>query len=367
MKPITIYNEHWNCERDLKWRQIKFQLQDNTWRQWFNPSSSRLKRLLIKHQPKNVYASVSKWIYFREHGTYKNIFLDSDYIIDKDNKNKKDLDKIKTYMSLDYPSLNLKHQLNTGGGYHLIYKFDKIINDLEFHQELKKLITTDLVNKKFKVDVPVMEDVYRVSRLDETFNGNKNKWCYSLGTKLGQVPNSRMTNQVVKIQPFVFFKEKVGKEIKANLPDHYNLNLISNTVNGTKGLYVPLIRWQKVKKKRLKRLINHYKLGSFFHIKTPKFNYFMFFRCFDAKRLRKIYNFAKSSTISEFEKYKWNWVPVKSSDNFPLTLKFYNAHSPDGNFSKPHLDFFNVKNNKIQCGHGKLKVFKALYSTKEAN
>lgn len=360
---MKIYDENWDCERDLKWRLIKLQLPNGIFRNYFNPSKNRLRKLLIKHQPKNVYASVSKWVYFREYSTWKNIFLDSDYLIDIDKKNEREINRIKKYMLLHYFSLFLKNEIFSGGGYNLIYGFKELINDFGFHKELKKLITADLVNEGFDIDKEVCEDIYRVSRVDNTFNENKNKWSYCLGSSLKRT----MTNRIVKTQSFLPSEESGRIQNKTNVPTNYNFNFISNSVNGTKELYVPLIRWQKTRKKRLKKLIRQYKLGSFLHIKTPKYNYFLFFKCVDAKRLRKIYNFAYSSTRLEFEKYKWNWIPIKTSKNFPLKMKFYNVECSEGNYSKPHLDFFNINNNKIKCGNGELKVYKAFYGTKEVN
>ena len=354
---MAIYDKNWDCVRDLKFRQIKLQLPNSSFRSYFNPSKNRLRKLLIKYQPINVYASISRWIYFREHGTYRNRFLDSDYLIDIDHKNINEIEEIKKFMSLHYSSLYLNHELSTGGGYHLIYSQKVIINDFEFNKELKNNITIILTKAGFNIDEPICRDIYRVSRIDETWNQNKNQWCYSLGSPLKRT----MTNRIVKIQSFLPSEESGRIQSKTNVPANYNLNFISNSVKGTKGLHIPLIRWQRTRKRRLRRLIKHYKLGSYAHIKTPKYNYFLFFKCFDDRRLRKIYNFAHSNTRLEFEKFKWNWIPIKSSKEFSLEIKIYNAEGSKGNYSKPHLDFFNMNNDGIKCGNGKLKVYKAIY------
>ena len=105
----------------------------------------------------------------------------------------------------------------------------------------------------------------------------------------------------------------------------------------------------------------------------------MFFKALDSRRIEKIYNFAKSSSIGEFKKYLWNWVIVKGSDNFPVKLKFYEMEGSNGNISLPHLMFFmrlfkekindgdtlrqleQFKEGKILCGNGDLKVYGANY------
>ena len=57
-------------------------------------------------------------------------------------------------------------------------------------------------------------------------------------------------------------------------------------------------------------------------------------------------------------KYKWNWIPIKGSEGFPVKMKYFNIEG-DGNYSKPHLSLFGVYKDNMQCGNGNLKVWKA--------
>tara|TARA_Y100000296_G_C5161164_1_gene251924 strand:+ start:55 stop:1134 length:1080 start_codon:yes stop_codon:yes gene_type:complete len=353
---MNIYNKNWSCQRSLKFRVVKLQLYDNTFRTYFNPSRNRLKRLLIQYQPKNVYVSVSRWQEFSEHPTYPNRFIDADILIDIDNSNDlKQLESINEYLLKKY-ELVLLYRIRSGTGLNLIYCYKKKLN-FEENKELRETITNDLESKGYDIDVPVMKDIYRVSRVDNTLNGNKNLPCHVLGTKPNGLRMTTVGDSCDK-RPSPTLEEPSRAENQNNLPTHFSYNFISNSVVGTKGLYVPIIKWDKLYKKRLKKLLKMYNLGSFIHIKTLNNTYLVFLKALEGRRLEKIYKEAKSRNLREFLKYKWNWVMIKSKD-FPIKKTYFKLKTK-GSVSKPHSEFFNVPIGQGNtCGNGLLKVYKA--------
>jgi len=362
---MKLYSNEFKTEMSIKQRVIKLQLLDDSWRTFFGISNQRFVRLLIKHQPINVYRSVSSWVMFSEHPTYKNILLQSDILIDCDEETR--MDEIKKLMKKGYPELKLIHELETSEKhYHLIYNH-KIQPKLEpnererYHKTKKEQITEYLLQMGFKIDSQVGKDLFRVRRVENTWNKKKNYLCHSLGNftglELTPLSSEMMTKKGGNLFPL--YKEPKREHIKATVPLHYFYNFISNSVPNTKGLSIPMIKWDSLKKKLLKKTIKQFNLGSFLHIKTIKNTYILFFNAFSKRKLEKIYQFAKSNSYLEFKKYKWNWVCVKGDDNFPIKMTFFENEGAKGNYSSPHLNFFGLDVKGIKCGAGKLRVYKA--------
>ena len=376
-------NKEWVCNRNLKFRQVKLQLRDGSFRSYFNPSKNRLKRLIFRYQPMNVYASISQWLNYKEHNTYPNILLDSDSLIETDEETSERMEQLNGLLLERYPFLGLKHKIQSSEGTHYHYIYETTIKPdlkpserVEYRTWLKADIVKFAIDNGFKLDEKVCLDIYRVSRMPETVNGNKNGYFSHdcLGTKAGQPPVSRMTSWDIPVPP----KDLAGQDNQANLPRPYSIDFISNSVSGTKGLHVPLIRWQKVRANLLRKTIRHYGLGAFLHIQTPKFHYYMPFKAVSSERLMKIYNFSESSSINEFKAYGWNWVIVDGDDNFIVEFEMFDIKGSKGNYSLPHLDFFIrffekigkvelieklklIKKEKITCGKGMLQGYGAEY------
>lgn len=346
-----IYNEEWKSPDYLKFRQIKMERWDEIWLKYFNPSKSKLKRLILKHQPKNVYASVSQYLYFKEHNTYKNRLLFSNYLAEFDDVDEKIVDECDEYIKREYGLKLLRKIQSSSRGFHLIY--DSIKGNFEEHILFKKILTDDL-EKKFPIDSLVCRDIFRVSRMDGTLNGNKLCLSHSLGNSCKGV----MTNgEALKQLYFPPSEERGRTDIKTTLPTHYYYNFISNSVCGCNNLYVPLIKWQYMRKRLLRKTIKKYDLGSFLAIKTLKSIYFLFFKCCNDKRITKIYNYAKSNSLFEFQKYRWNWIPIKGEYNFPIEMAYFEGRNGNGWYSNPHLEFFGLKTQNKACGMGNLKVY----------
>ena len=85
----------------------------------------------------------------------------------------------------------------------------------------------------------------------------------------------------------------------------------------------------------------------------------MGFRAFNKRKIEKIYRFSKSNSLLEFQKYGYNWIPIKDCGSFPIEMAFFGQKGAEGNYSKPHLNFFGVNIDGLKCGNGNLKVWKA--------
>lgn len=179
---------------NLKWRVVKFHLANNQWKSFYGiRTQAKLDYLLQKYQPKNAYASLAMWLNARNivHPNYvvaDRLLLDSEILIDIDadkfqseQEMAEEAVKIMDYMEGKY---TLERAVKSGGGYHLIYHSTlSCVPDprlrLQKHIAEKKAIYKELIDKGFKFDEKV-GDIYRISRLPGTHNGNKDKDCFEV-------------------------------------------------------------------------------------------------------------------------------------------------------------------------------------------
>ena len=359
MQTIKLYNPNWTTGRDLKFRLIKLEKQDGIFMPFFNPSRKRLARLLTEYQPKNAYCSVARWAYFVKEGDKENILLDSNIVVDLDDGTLKILNKIIVTIKQAYPSLKLRYKVRSSKNhYHLIYDQKVYIphsnKRFEYYKNMMQEITSYLELKGFEIDVEVGKNINGVLRIQNTWNGNKNDSCYSLGSS----SKGTMTGVQERISPRPKAKGREG--IKTTLPTP--IKFISNSVVGAKGTYIPVIKWKQPKKRLLKDIVKRYGLGSFVWIKLPDWHYFVFFKCFDKDGIIKIYRKAKSASLNEFLKFEWNIIPFKGV----VFLNKFIKNEGKGVLSRPHLEFFKIDVKKHNsCGSGKLKVYNAKYSLKK--
>src|SRR3990167_656952 len=157
----------------LKFRFVKLQLQDGSWKTYNRPSPQRLQRLIKKLNPKNSYMSINRFSQYQEHPTYPNILMEQNGFIYIDGQNFDSKEETLVYFQevvsyLQGNNLSISSMTrtnNTIGGY-------QIIVDSNDREKLMSLIQEDSVFFSF-IDSRVFDEK-RVGRLPNTWNGNRN-------------------------------------------------------------------------------------------------------------------------------------------------------------------------------------------------
>jgi len=194
---------------DLKFRQLKIQT-ETKWKKFGAVNTEeKLMKILDRYKPKNTYYSTGKFLSTRnlENPSYKvadRLLLGSDVVIDIDAKmfiEQEDCDErtakrytvlqakvIHNFMKDHFQGLlEYRQTVLSGGGIHLIYR---VINldeadpktRLIYHDAMHKMVSESLRLRKFVIDYPVCEDLYRVIRVPGTYNGNKGTYSQEISS-----------------------------------------------------------------------------------------------------------------------------------------------------------------------------------------
>ena len=238
----------------------------------------------------------------------------------------------------DYHKLNLMNIQNPRARY--IY-----------HQGIKKQIISKLID----VDVPVSIDINRISRVIGTYNEGK-ELCHSLRGKLKSFKG----------------KKKEKKEIEKKVPKlYYSYKFITNVVEGTNNLCVPILKF-KGKLPNFRKIQEKFKLSTFFLLETHNSKIAICIEVIDKNKLKKIMNFAKCES-NAFEKYGFIWIRTSKlitnqglKDDKPRLKKIIVEKKFDKEVhSRPHLDLlkhFGIEVNYPNLvGNKSNKVYKTKF------
>ena len=348
---------------------------EGVWLTYFNPSPQRLQRLIARHQPKNLYLSVNQYLRYKEHNLFSNILLNKFGLIDIDGQNFNDKLETKQYFIqineiLKEADIHVAENVctnNTIGGYQIIIVpccYKKFCNLIQNHPQHFSKVDTRVFDEK------------RVRRMPQSYNGNRGSFSYyvdDLGNpkdlnnsliqdKLTARYSVRLSYEVqttgmsqdetddkgvaFNAQHISPCKTKRGQENSSNLPSHFIVRQISNSVFGTKGLHIPYIKFNyKPSPRRIRRLQKFYNLGDIYLFKFHLGYALLSLKVFDAPRLRKIYKAFKSySSYNEFIKFNQNWIFMSNiidlNNNQKINsfefLELYPAES-NGCYSNTHL------------------------------
>ena len=284
----------------FKHRIVKIQLQNNQWRSYWNLNNDKFNNIYNKFKPKNSYISVSQWLNPKdlENGLSKPIIVASDILFDFDNPSKENVLKAQEYMK-NYEDGYYLYQVvkSSTYGLHLIYKIrnkPKIPDPnkrLEFYKNEKVRIADKV--KDFGVDMPVLKDIYRIRRIPNTINGNKECLCYECSLTLG----------IVGIEN----KYKIKREIEKS-PLIYTYKFISNKIKKDK-YYIHI----KVKNlNQLENITKKYNIKYTYIFKSGKMYELVSKTIVDYNRLLKILKYCNASNLRTFEKYKQSWIRISS-------------------------------------------------------
>jgi len=334
--PVEYYKSMPIEKNTIKFRFVKFQLNGGKWLVWHNPSVDRLRRLFIKHNPKNAYISVQKFLYFKEHNnTYKNLQIGNEELIDIDGQKFKDkrevwaeASKVTSFLRTNGAKINDFVVTNSSvGGYQISIDnpSEKLINDL---------------SHKFNIDKKVLNDKKRVKRLVWSYNKNKNSFSYRAGMR-------QIADDNLGVKTEHRHKTKSGIGNCTNLPRHYAYKQISSSVQGTRGLYVPVFKFAKMpSKKRIGKLQLRYKTGSLILNKFLGKHYLIGIKTHQASRIRKMYRYMKCDySLNEFDKFKQNMIPIGNAVDLDNKGKIISD-------SFDRMEYFTgMSNGLISIGH----------------
>jgi len=258
----------WN---NLSFRFIKMELENGRWRTYFNLDEETFIGLLNKLLPKNVYISVNKWLNYNEKKPERNILLNRCFFIDIDGQEFKDKESSKRYFIkinnyLKEEKICIEERICSNekiGGYEIIVKpccYSKTLRLIRNHPQRFRKIDSRVFDEK------------RVRRLAYSWNGNRDSFSYPVDSTGHPLPKDLLRGMFLnKESPlFPYFQSKKlgvgfnatkGKridlhrhkikrsaEISSNLPSHYLIRQVSNSVIGKKGLYVPVIKLKEFPK-----------------------------------------------------------------------------------------------------------------------
>lgn len=390
-----------------KFRFIKFQLKDNSWRTYFNPSEKRLKKLLVKHQPKNVYRSVNRWIMYQEHPSYPNRMIQHFGLVDVDGQNFDNKEECYSYFSevcnlLESEEIQIEEKVctnNSIGGFQALISPDSL---QKFH-----VLLENHPQRFLKLDYRVHDDK-RVCRLPRTWNGNRNSLSYSISQALNnsyiQIQKGiGRDNCLSPLFPSVHDmylkptevdwgfstlgmsyqaddKGQVRKnsdtrpnittesaQIESNEPLHHTdtflVKQISNSVIGVKNLYVPVIKLKYCPSPRLiRKLQKTYRMGDLYLFQYHSGFFLIGPKVFQKERLFKIYKAAKAwASLKELQTYKQNWITISNAIDESIyskieTFKYLSFHenSANGWYSNSILYWlkrFNPKDYENMIGN----------------
>ena len=367
----------------LKFRFVKLQLQDGSWKTYNRPSPQRLQRLIKKLNPKNSYMSINRFSQYQEHPTYPNILMEQNGFIDIDGQNFDSKEETLVYFQevvsyLQGNNLSISSMTrtnNTLGGY-------QIIVDSKDRAKLMRLIQEDSVFFSL-IDSRVFDEK-RVGRLPNTWNGNRN----SLAVEVDATGTPINLNTIIPInsinytktplfppayhpQPFAGGFHSHGMPmandrgrnvpdttphtktakggIMSTLPRHYLVRQMKNVVYWKSSSYVPVVKFPfPISNKRIQKLQKAYSLGDAYHFSDHKGDYVLFPKIVSYRRLEKVYRAFNSVSLAELQSFGLNWFPVSNIMDIEKkevipTLHFKGCYESDcnGSYSKPHLKFLS--------------------------
>ena len=337
LKPDSLHRMYTYQNYDGRMIRVRRQIKD----------ANELK-LCIPSDYKNVYESVCTW-----YGTpwevrgvkskYKtaNNLLKTDtslILIDIDSKDKKNLLKVHNYFKTkQYYFWKL---IKSGGGYHYYIKpktFPSIADPKERitrWQTMLGALAADMQCKKLNIDYQVLTDIYRVSRVIGSRNGNKRAYC--LETDINKELDEARTLCRDEKRFFPSKTHKVSLPTKTKAAHKF----IKNNVEGTR-LFIPVLvrrslKWHMNKQKQ-------YGLGPLYIFKHKDRTISISLNCYTRERMLKVMK--GSENYNTFLKYKQVWIQTskevndKGVEEAPRYIGMLEGMHLGAPLSKPHYNW----------------------------
>lgn len=170
---------------NLKFRFLKIETYEGNWKTFYPITEEKLKKIMLKYNPKNTYISVNQFLNYKEHNKTYNfqnhiIFKYGLIDIDTQNFNSKEeaidyFNKIILFLQKKKIQISEINATNIYGGF-------QILIHPKSYKRFNYVLTSSLLRGETifdKIDWKVMDDK-RVRRYCPSWNGNKNCYAYPL-------------------------------------------------------------------------------------------------------------------------------------------------------------------------------------------
>ena len=324
-----------NCELFLrpnnKFKYYKFQLENNQWVTINKKVSTipQLRKLLLNYLPVNAYQSQAEFLSFNniEEPNYQvadKCFMHSDLWIDLDAHDCGGLRNAQKHVRsiLRASKFPLQRIVFSGGGFHIYYELPRssILSPKErmlHFYNLKKRLLLEL-KQSFPIDV--FYDTERITRLEGSWNSNKNNPC----KVIWDVIRDAKKDPVTAINDFPASKHELAmkkifrrQEMTGRTDNRNTLSCFLYITNRAKnGLYSPVLRG--VSKQRLLQVQEQHSTGDIILLTS---GIAVIPRVFDFNKTIKIMKAAKSRGIDDFKKRRVSMIRTSRLINDTCTRK----------------------------------------------
>lgn len=357
---------------DLKFRFVKIETWDSEWRTFYPVTEQKLQNIITRYNPKNTYLSKNKFLFYKEHKSYRHEskLLEEYGLIDIDGQKFSNKKECRDYfMKILKILLRKKIQIEE------IVQTNDVLNGFQIlispcsAKELSILAKTS----PFRRIDRIVFDLKRVRRLSGTLNGNrgccKSMLLYSkeakylnisvlkdfislLPHRLSQTrPQTRLhgssdgfnalgmplENDLQPLEPVLtgnsakvgissknkaddikgknpFYprqnKGRASGQEEVSLPPYFAVKQIQSSIQPLKSLYVCVMKFnRKMPEKRLVRLQKAYNLGDVYVFRNHAGYCYISPKAFSPQRLGKIYRKARCwKSLNELDKFRNNWI-----------------------------------------------------------
>ncbi len=370
----------------FKWRQIRLMLSNGKFLKIRRNVSSpqALQKILLKFLPVKAYYMVARFSQPRSVGARDgpkgagyvvadNCFLFQDeFVFDVDEDPEKNLPALISY--LREKGFPIKYICFSGKrGYHVCIKrpIRLRIEDPRSREQLtlahNKALIEDVLSRGIAVDDT--SNTRQIVKIPLSLDATTGNECFLVRNPFGFIGLGNLRRGDDR-EPFAECNTEDGGGASPTPRPQFNLLLcVSNNVLGTRGQYVPFLKFEGAKKERvraiLKKIRERYGIGSFYVFEDEEVFVAVSLEIVSFERLMKILRFAKQwGYLNALRKYKHNL----------LELSFFKkpvAYTPRGgrSISKGHLHLLrvygvpNLPSGDLNfAGNGKVRI--GLYASK---
>lgn len=351
-----------------QWRVHKLQLLNG---RWINvrdqiTNSEKLRKILIKETPLNVFSSTSAWLnpLNVERPSYRyadRILLSNLLFIDIDEHNPIVLDAVIRFFDKN-PRYKRWKAKDSGNGYGVYYQDTKRLDEPNPKKRLKALkvermsLMLEMARKGISnFDWRMIIDPFRVSRVIGTLNEGE-KLCKEITIPLEteespERPKADEGGDIISNTPTTKYWKSAPAGLSAS--STYYFPFIDSQIYGIKGKHsVHIVKRKEmgynIFKKIIKKLQQIYRLSDFYVFETKKYYSAICLKGVDNSRFIKILRAAKASNLNPFQKYHHSWIRTGRSignkedliDKPPVFIDIIEKEEYRESFhSAPHLNY----------------------------
>ena len=339
----------------------KFKLQNNKFINLHIPNKNKLIKYLEKYQPQDVWFTNALFLNARhlEDSTYKNRLIKKNLVFDLDDVNINEVRKL--LKALKPFKLTLSYVIKTS---------DKSYQ-ISFIDDYKKEIIDYIIKKGIKIDKKIY-DIKRVIRAPLTYH-HSGHYIYFINNSL----NSENRQESLKSDEIRHHSQKKIRRVGEPAHSTSFYKFITNKVNNNNYIFFARFLKENNKIEEIKELQNKYNLGSLYLMDYGKEIGVLSLKCFNPRRITRIYNNSKCISRYKNSNKKFKKVFIRTSKKIrnnnielasPRKLMMIRGDN-NGYYSKRHLRFlqhldFNPDLNGFNnsCGDNKLLIYKGEFN-----